>query len=44
LGWLLQQDYWLQGYLAPKTIDVDRPQDIVVAEQFVRETEDFVAE
>lgn len=39
LGWLLQQGYWLQGYLAPKTIDVDRPQDIAVAEQFVREFE-----
>jgi NDP-sugar pyrophosphorylase family protein len=39
LGWLLQKDYWLQGYLAPKTIDVDRPQDIAVAEQFVREME-----
>ena len=37
LGWLLQQGYWLQGYLAPKTIDVDRPQDIAVAEQFVQE-------
>jgi len=37
LGWLLQQDYWLQGYLAPKMVDVDRPQDIPVAEQFVRE-------
>ena len=37
LGWLLQQGYGLQGYLAPKTIDVDRPQDIAVAEQFVRE-------
>jgi NDP-sugar pyrophosphorylase family protein len=39
LGWLVQQDYWLQGYLAPKTIDVDRPQDIAVAEQFVQEFE-----
>jgi NDP-sugar pyrophosphorylase family protein len=39
LGWLLQQGYWLQGYLAPKTIDVDRPQDIVVAEKFVQEFE-----
>jgi NDP-sugar pyrophosphorylase family protein len=39
LGWLLQQGYWLQGYLAPKTIDVDRPQDIAVAEQFVQEFE-----
>jgi len=37
LGWLLQQGYWLQGYLAPKMVDVDRPQDIAVAEQFVRE-------
>jgi hypothetical protein len=37
LGWLQQHGYWLQGYLAPKTIDVDRPQDIAVAEQFVRE-------
>src|SRR5207249_1085448 len=35
LGWLQQHGYWLQGYLAPKTIDVDRPQDIAVAEQFV---------
>jgi hypothetical protein len=39
LGWLLQQGYWLQGYLAPKAIDVDRPQDIAVAEQFVQEFE-----
>ena len=39
LGWLQQQGYWLQGYLAPKMVDVDRPQDIAVAEQFVRETE-----
>jgi hypothetical protein len=39
LGWLLQQGYWLQGYLAPKSIDVDRPQDIAVAEQFVQEFE-----
>jgi dTDP-glucose pyrophosphorylase len=39
LGWLLQHDYWLQGYLAPKMIDVDRPQDIAVAEQFVRAME-----
>jgi NDP-sugar pyrophosphorylase family protein len=39
LAWLLQQGYWLQGYLAPKTIDVDRPQDIAVAEQFVQEFE-----
>lgn len=37
LGWLHQQGYWLQGYLAPKMVDVDRPQDIAVAEQFVRE-------
>jgi NDP-sugar pyrophosphorylase family protein len=42
LGWLQQRGYWLQGYLAPKTIDVDRPQDIAVAEQFVRETEGFI--
>jgi NDP-sugar pyrophosphorylase family protein len=39
LGWLLQQGYWLQGYLAPKMVDVDRPQDIPVAEQFVCEIE-----
>ena len=39
LGWLVQQGYWLQGYLAPKMVDVDRPQDIAVAEQFVREFE-----
>ena len=39
LGWLQQQGYWLQGYLAPKMIDVDRPQDMPVAEQFVREME-----
>ena len=39
LGWLQQHGYWLQGYLAPKTIDVDRPQDIAVAEQFVQEFE-----
>ena len=39
LGWLVQQGYWLQGYLAPKTVDVDRPQDIAVAEQFVHEIE-----
>src|SRR5205823_3629907 len=34
-----QPGYWLPGYLAPKMIDVDRPQDIAVAEQFVREME-----
>jgi hypothetical protein len=39
LGWLHQQGYGLHGYLAPKMIDVDRPQDIAVAEQFVREME-----
>src|SRR5262249_35639423 len=39
LGWLQQHGYWLQGYLAPKTIDVDRPQDIAVAEKFVQEFE-----
>ena len=39
LGYLLQQGYWLQGYLAPKMVDVDRPQDIAVAEQFVQEFE-----
>jgi len=39
LSWLQQQGYRLQGYLAPKMIDVDRPQDIAVAEQFVREME-----
>jgi NDP-sugar pyrophosphorylase family protein len=39
LGWLQQHGYWLQGYQAPKTIDVDRPHDIAVAEQFVREFE-----
>ena len=39
LGWLLQQGYWLQGYLAPKMVDVDRPQDIAVAEQCVQEFE-----
>jgi len=39
LGWLVQHGYWLQGYLAPKMIDVDRPQDIAVAEQFVQEFE-----
>jgi NDP-sugar pyrophosphorylase family protein len=39
LGWLLQQGYWLQGYLAAKMVDVDRPQDIAVAEQFVRAIE-----
>jgi NDP-sugar pyrophosphorylase family protein len=39
LGWLLQQGYWLQGYLAPKMVDVDRPQDIPVAEQFVQKFE-----
>jgi NDP-sugar pyrophosphorylase family protein len=43
LGWLLQQGYWLQGYLAPKMVDVDRPQDIAVAEQFVREIEGMSA-
>jgi NDP-sugar pyrophosphorylase family protein len=37
LAWLLQQGYWLQGYLAPTMIDVDRPQDIAVAEQFLRD-------
>ena len=37
LAWLLQQGYWLQGYLAPKMIDVDRPHDIAVAEQFLRD-------
>jgi len=39
LGWLQQQGYWLQGYLAPKMVDVDRPHDIAVAEQFVRDME-----
>ena len=39
LGWLQQRGYWLQGYLAPKMVDVDRPHDIAVAEQFVREME-----
>jgi hypothetical protein len=39
LGWLVQQGYWLQGYFAPKMVDVDRPQDIAVAEQFVQEFE-----
>ena len=43
LGWLVQQGYWLQGYLAPKMVDVDRPQDIAVAEQFVREIEGMSA-
>ncbi|MGE3538340.1 MAG: NDP-sugar synthase [Candidatus Tectimicrobiota bacterium] len=43
LAWLLQQGYALQGYLAPKTIDVDRPQDIAVAERFVREFEPSAA-
>lgn len=37
LGWLLQQGYHLHGYLAPKTVDVDRPQDIAVAEHFAQE-------
>lgn len=37
LGWLLREGYCLQGYLAPKTIDVDRPQDIAVAERFLQE-------
>ncbi|MBM3223191.1 MAG: hypothetical protein FJZ47_05215 [Candidatus Tectomicrobia bacterium] len=36
LGWLQHERYWLQGYLAPKMVDVDRPQDIAVAEQFVQ--------
>jgi NDP-sugar pyrophosphorylase family protein len=35
LGWLLDQGYWLQGYLAPTMVDVDRPQDIAVAERFI---------
>ena len=35
LGWLQEHGYWLQGYLAPKMVDVDRPHDIAVAEQFV---------
>lgn len=39
LGWLHQRGYWLQGYLAPKMVDVDRPHDIAVAEQFVRDME-----
>jgi NDP-sugar pyrophosphorylase family protein len=37
LAWLLQRGYWLQGYLGPKMIDVDRPRDLTVAEQFVRQ-------
>ncbi len=36
LAWLLQRGYWLEGYLAPKMVDVDRPQDIAVAERFLR--------
>jgi NDP-sugar pyrophosphorylase family protein len=36
LAWLLQQGYQLQGYLAPQMIDVDRPQDVAVAERFLR--------
>lgn len=36
LAWLLGQGYWLQGYIVPKMIDVDRPQDIAVAETFAR--------
>lgn len=37
LVWLLQRGYWLQGYQATKMIDVDRPQDIAVAERFLCE-------
>ena len=37
LAWLLHQGYWLQGYGALQMIDVDRPQDIAVAEQFLRD-------
>jgi NDP-sugar pyrophosphorylase family protein len=37
LGWLQEHGYRLHGYLAPKMVDVDRPHDLAVAEQWVRE-------
>lgn len=36
LGHLLARDYVLYGQRVPKTVDVDRPEDIAVAETFVR--------
>lgn len=36
LGHLLASGYRLYGELVPKTVDVDRPTDIVVADAFVR--------
>lgn len=36
LGWLQEQGYWLQGYVGPKMVDVDRPQDVVVAAQYAQ--------
>lgn len=37
LGWLQEQGYWLQGYLGPKMVDVDRQHDLAVAEQYAQE-------
>lgn len=37
LGRLQEHGYWLQGYLGPKMVDVDRPHDLAVAEQYVQE-------
>jgi len=36
LGHLLGQGYRLAGATVPKTVDVDRPEDIATAEEFVR--------
>lgn len=36
LAWLLDRGYGLHGCLGPTMIDVDRPQDIAVAERFVQ--------
>lgn len=37
LARMLQHGYWLQGCVGPKMIDVDRPQDVITAERFLRE-------
>ena len=36
LGHLLTSGYRLYGHIVPKTVDVDRPEDIAVAEAFIR--------
>jgi len=36
LGHLLDQGYRLEGVSVPKTVDVDRPEDVRTAEEFVR--------